>query len=134
MIAPPYEMNVLQVIPPAFPYNLMEISKIHFSSHLDYAALRAFLEDGFNKASLDHAPNIDSLFGYECTGIRNFHMFTCDVTIFSECLYEKGKYTILTKDYLALKNQYDLLHNEIQELKKPKEKKKNKKEELVTVE
>ena len=47
---------------------------------------------------------------------------------------EKGKYTILTKDYLALKNQYDLLHNEIQELKKPKEKKKNKKEELVTVE
>ena len=93
MIAPPYEMNVLQVIPPAFPYNLMEISKIHFSSHLDYAALRAFLEDGFNKASLDHAPNIDSLFGYECTGIRNFHMFTCDVTIFSECLYEKGKYT-----------------------------------------
>ena len=93
MIAPPYEMNVLQVIPPAFPYNLMEISKIHFKSHLDYAALRAFLEDGFNKASLDHAPNIDSLFGYECTGIQNFHMFTCDVTIFSECLYEQGKYT-----------------------------------------
>lgn len=92
MIAPPYEMNVLQVIPPAFPYNLMEISKIHFTSHLDYAALRAFLEDGFNKASLDHAPNIDSLFGYECTGIRNFHMFTCDVTIFSECLYERGTY------------------------------------------
>ena len=93
MIAPPYEMNVLQVIPPAFPYNLMEISKIHFKSHLDYAALREFLEDGFNKASLDHAPNIDSLFGYECTGIQNFHMFTCDVTIFSECLYEQGKYT-----------------------------------------
>jgi hypothetical protein len=93
MIAPPYEMNVLQVIPPAFPYNLMEISKIHFKSHLDYAALREFLEDGFNKASLDHAPNIDSLFGYECTGIQNFHMFTCDVTIFSECLYEKSQYT-----------------------------------------
>ena len=92
MISPPYEMNVLQIIPPAFPYNLMEISKIHFSSHLEYTALRAFLEDGFNKASLDHAPNIDSLFGYECTGIRNFHMFTCDVTIFSECLYEKGQY------------------------------------------
>ncbi len=92
MIAPPYEMNVLQVIPPPFPYNLMKISKIHFTSHLDYAALRAFLEDGFNKASLDHAPNIDSLFGYECTGICNFHMFTCDVTIFSECLYEKGQY------------------------------------------
>ena len=92
MIAPPYEMNVLQVIPPTFPYNLMKISKIHFTSHLDYAALRAFLEDGFNKASLDHAPNIESLFGYECTGIRNFHMFTCDVTIFSECLYEEGHY------------------------------------------
>ena len=93
MIAPPYEMNVLQVIPPTFPYNLMKISKIHFTSYLDYPALRAFLEDGFNKASLDHAPNIDSLFGYECTGIQNFHMFTCDVTIFSECLYEQGKYT-----------------------------------------
>ncbi len=92
MIAPPYEMNVLQVIPPAFPYNLMKISKIHFTSHLDYSALREFLEDGFNKASLDHAPNIDSLFGYECTGICNFHMFTCDVTIFSEFLYEQGKY------------------------------------------
>jgi hypothetical protein len=92
MIAPPYEMNVLQVVPPAFPYNLMQISNIHFTSHLDYDALRAFLEDGFNKASLDHAPNIDSLFGYECTGICNFHMFTCDVTIFSEYLYEQGNY------------------------------------------
>ena len=93
MFAPPYEMNVLQVAPPTFPYYLMKLTKTHFRSHLEYNALLAFLEDGFNKASLDHVPDRDSLFGYECTGIRNWHMFTCDVTIFSECFYHNGVYT-----------------------------------------
>ena len=93
MIAPPYEMNVLQVVPPSFPYHLMKLSKTHFRSPLDYYSLRTFLEDGFNKASLDHAPDTESLFGYECTGIRNWHMFTCDVTIFSECFYYNSVYT-----------------------------------------
>ena len=93
MIAPPYEMNVLQVVPPSFPYHLMKLSNTHFRSHLDYYSLRAFLEKGFNKASLDHAPDRDSLFGYECTGIRNWHMFTFDVTIFSECFYYNAVYT-----------------------------------------
>lgn len=93
MIAPPYEMNVLQVVPPSFPYHLMKLSKTHFRSPLDYYSLRAFLEKGFNKASLDHAPDRDSLFGYDCTGIRNWHMFTCDVTIFSECFYYNSVYT-----------------------------------------
>ena len=93
MIAPPYEMNVLQVMPPSFPYHLMKLSLTHFRSPLDYYSLRAFLEDGFNKASLDHVPDTDSLFGYECTGIRNWHMFTCDVTIFSECFYYNSVYT-----------------------------------------
>ena len=93
MIAPPYEMNVLQVMPPSFPYHLMKLSLTHFRSPLDYYSLRAFLEDGFNKASLDHVPDTDSLFGYECTCIRNWHMFTCDVTIFSECFYHNAIYT-----------------------------------------
>ena len=93
MIAPPYEMNVLQVVPPSFPYHLMKVSKTHFRSPLDYYTLRAFLEEGFNKASFDHVPDRNSLFGYECTGIRNWHMFTCDVTIFSECFYYNSVYT-----------------------------------------
>jgi len=93
MIAPPYEMNVLQVMPPSFPFHLMKLSKTHFRSPLDYYTLRAFLEDGFNKSSLDHVPDRDSLFGYECTGIRNWHMFTCDVTIFSDCFYHNAVYT-----------------------------------------
>jgi hypothetical protein len=93
MIAPPYEMNVLQIMPPSFPYHLMKLSPTHFRSPLDYYSLRAFLEEGFNKASLDHVPDTDSLFGYECTGIRNWHMFTCDVTIFSECFYYNSVYT-----------------------------------------
>lgn len=42
---------------------------------------------------------------------------------------EKGKYNILTNDYLQLKNNYETLQKEIEELKKPK--KKTKKEELV---
>jgi hypothetical protein len=93
MFAPPYEMNVLQVVPPPFPYYLMEISKMHFKSHLEYGALRSFLENGFNKASLDHVPDTESFFGYECTGISNWHMFTCVVTIFSEMLYHNTVYT-----------------------------------------
>ena len=93
MFAPPYEMNLLQVVPPPFPYCLMKLSKTHFKSHLEYGALRAFLENGFNKASLDHVPDTESFFGYECTGIRNWHMFTCVVTIFSEMLYHNSAYT-----------------------------------------
>lgn len=42
---------------------------------------------------------------------------------------EKGKYDILTNDYLALKNNYESLQKEFEEFKKPK--KKTKKEELV---
>lgn len=66
----------------------MKISKINFKSHLDYNSLRAFLENGFNKASIDHMPNLESLFGYYCTCIYNFHMVTFYVTIFSANFYE----------------------------------------------
>jgi hypothetical protein len=88
MISPPYEMNILQVVPPLFPYNLTELSKIHFQSNLDYDSLRTFIEMGFNKASIDHVPHKDSLFGYECICIHSYRMFTFDLTIFSAPFYK----------------------------------------------
>jgi hypothetical protein len=88
MFAPPYEMKMIEIVPPLFPYNSIKISKINFNSHLDYYSLRAFIENGFNKASIDHIPNHESLFVYECTFVHNFHMVTFDVTIYSANFYE----------------------------------------------
>jgi hypothetical protein len=88
MFAPPYEMNILQLVPPLYPYNLTELSKIHFKSDLDYDALRAFIEMGFNKASIDHVPHKASLFGYECICVHNYRLFTFDLTIFSAPFYK----------------------------------------------
>jgi hypothetical protein len=88
MFTPPYEMKMIEVVPQLFPYNSIEISNINFKSHLDYNSLRSFLENGFNKASIDHMPHNESLFGYECTCVYNFHMFTFCVSIFSTNFYE----------------------------------------------
>jgi len=80
--------ETVQLLPPRFPYHLMEISNINFKSNLDYLSLRKFLEDGFNAVSFDHIPNPESNFGYECTFIHNFNIIIIDVTIFAANFYE----------------------------------------------
>ena len=82
------EDNSIQLLPPRFPYHLMEISNINFKSNLDYLSLRKFLEDGFNAVSFDNIPNPESNFGFECTFIHNFNIITIDVTIFAANFYE----------------------------------------------
>jgi hypothetical protein len=82
------DVDGIQLIPPRFPYHLMEISKYNFKSNLDYLSLRTFLEEGFNAVSFDHMPNPESNFGYECTFIHNFNMIIIDVTIFAANFYE----------------------------------------------
>ena len=79
--------GTVQLLPPRFPYHLMEISRINFKSNLDYLSLREFLEDSFDSVSFDHIPNPESNFVYECTFIHNFNMIKLYVTIFSN-LYE----------------------------------------------
>ena len=82
------EHNETELLPPRFPYHLMEISKYNFKSNLDYLSLRKFLEDGFNAVSFDHMANPESNFGYECSFIHNFNIIIIDVTIFAANFYE----------------------------------------------
>ena len=64
MIAPPYEINVLQVIPPAFPYNLMQISipfgfgfKYRITNKISVAA-----EFGISKTFTDYLDDVSTTY------------------------------------------------------------------------